>query len=80
MPGRADLTDDGRQAIALLCRNDQTVNVVLVALTDGVEPEVRAYGALAPRCRFLRDTEAKYGDRLAGRLSLRGFRRDAAAR
>lgn len=81
MPGRTDITEDGRQMIALLCRNDQTVNVVLVALSDGVELEVRADGALRRRCRFLRDTEArKYADRLAGRLSARGFTRDASAR
>ncbi len=80
MPGRADLTEDGRQTIALLCRNAHIVNVVLVALTAGVELEVCADGTLRRRCRFLRDAEAKYGDRLAGRLPPRGFTRDAAAR
>jgi hypothetical protein len=80
MPGRADLTEDGGQTIALLCRNADTVNVVPVALTAGVELGVCADGALRRRCRFLRDTEAKYGDLLAGRLSPRGFTRDAAAR
>lgn len=80
-PERTDITEDGRQTIALLSRSDQTVNVVLVALTDGVELEVRADGALRQRCRFLRDTEArKYADRLAGRLSARGYTRDSAAR
>ena len=54
----------------------QTVNVVLVALTDGVELEVWADGALRRRSRFLRDTEArKYSDRLAVRLERRGYAR-----
>ena len=57
------------------------MDVVLVALTDGVELEICADGALRRRCRSLRDTEArKYADRLAGRLSARGLMRDAAAR
>lgn len=78
---RTDITEDGRQTIALLSRSDQTVNVILVALTDGVELEVHADGALRRRCRFLRDTEArKYAHRLAGRLSARGFISNAAAR
>jgi hypothetical protein len=80
MPGRADLTEDGGQTIALLCRNAHTMNVVLVALTAGVEIGVCADGALGRRYRFQRDTEAKHGDRLAGRLSPLGVTRDAAAR
>ncbi len=80
MPGRADLTEDGRQTIALLCRNAHRANVVLVALTARGELKVCADGALRRRCRVLRDTEAKYGVRLAGGLSPRGFTRDAAAR
>ena len=60
---------------------NQTVNVVLVALTDGVELEVWADGTLRRRSRFLRDTEArKYSDRLAARLTRRGFQRGAEAR
>ena len=54
----------------------QTVNVVLVALTDGVELEVWADGALRRRSRFLRDTEArKYSRAPRGRLARRGYRR-----
>jgi hypothetical protein len=54
----------------------QTVNVVLVALTDGVELEVWADGALRRRARFLRDTEArKYSERLTVRLQRRGYAR-----
>ena len=60
---------------------NQTVNVVLVALTDGVELEVWADGTLRRRSRFLRDTEArKYSDRLAARLTRRGFQRGAEGR
>ena len=52
----------------------QTVNLVLVALTDGVELEVWADGTLRRRARFLRDTEArKYSDRLSARLTRRGY-------
>jgi hypothetical protein len=54
----------------------QTVNIVLVALTDGVELEIWADGALRRRSRYLRDTEArKYSDRLSARLSRRGYQR-----
>src|SRR6185437_12350335 len=76
-PVRDHIAEDGRQTLALLTGCSQTVNVVLVALTDGVELEVWADGALRRRSRFLRDTEArKYSERLAGRLSRRGYRRD----
>jgi hypothetical protein len=55
------------------CR--QTINVVLVALTDGVELEVWADGSLRRRARFLRDSEArKYSERLSARLARRGYR------
>ncbi len=66
--------EDGRQSLALLARPDQTINVVLVALTDGVEVEVYGDGSLRRRLRFFRDTEArKYADRLVTRLGRRGF-------
>lgn len=59
----------------------QTINMVLVALSDGVELEVWADGSLRRRARFLRDTEArKYSDRLAGRLVRRGYRKDVVLR
>src|SRR5436190_9653488 len=78
---RAGIHEDGRQNLAMLSSCRQTVNVVLVALTDGVELEVWADGALRRRARFLRDTEArKYSDRLATRLERRGYRRSAEAR
>lgn len=80
-PARDRIDEDARQSIALLQGCRQTVNVVLVALTDGVELEVWADGSLRRRSRFLRDTEArKYSDRLASRLERRGYRRDAEAR
>jgi hypothetical protein len=47
-----------------------------VALSDGVELEVWADGSLRRRARFLRDTQArKYSDRLAARLSRRGYQK-----
>jgi len=80
-PVRGVLSEDGRQSIALLRRTDQTVNLVLVALTDGVEVELYADGTLRRRLRFLRDTEArKYMDRLASRLVARGYAREREAR
>lgn len=80
-PVRNEIAEDGRESLALLQGCRQTVNVVLVALTDGVELEVWADGALRRRSRFLRDTEArKYSDRLAARLERRGYRRDADTR
>jgi hypothetical protein len=76
---RDGIHEDGRQSLAMLRACSQTVNVVLVALTDGVELEVWADGALRRRSRFLRDTEArKYSDRLAGRLERRGYARIGA--
>ena len=73
---RHAISEDGRQTLALLRADTQTVNVVLVALTDGVELEVWADGLLRRRSRFLRDTEArKYSDRLAARLARRGYAR-----
>jgi hypothetical protein len=73
---RDGIHEDGRQSLAMLRACGQTVNVVLVALTDGVELEVWADGALRRRARFLRDTEArKYSERLAVRLQRRGYAR-----
>jgi hypothetical protein len=73
---RAGISEDARESLAILHRHDQTVNLVLVALTDGVEVEVFADGALRRRLRFLRDSEArKYMDRLAVRLATRGYAR-----
>ena len=73
---RDGIHEDGRQTLAVLRGTHQTVNVVLVALTDGVELEVWADGELRRRSRFLRDTEArKHSDRLATRLARRGYTR-----
>ena len=73
---RDGIHEDGRQSLAMLRACNQTVNVVLVALTDGVELEVWADGTLRRRSRFLRDTEArKYSERLTGRLERRGYAR-----
>jgi hypothetical protein len=73
-PDRSEITEDARQTLALLRRPDQTINLVLVALTDGIELEIWADGMLRRRSRFLRDTEArKYSDRLVARLTSRGF-------
>jgi len=81
VPARDRIDEDARQTLALLHGDRQTVNMVLVALTDGVELEVWADGALRRRSRFLRDTEArKYSDRLTARLERRGYRRHADAR
>lgn len=81
VPARDRIDEDARQSIALLQGCRQTVNVVLVALTDGVELEVWADGALRRRSRYLRDTEArKYSDRLAARLVRRGYRRESDTR
>ena len=78
---RNGIHEEGRQTLAFLTACSQTVNVVLVALADGVELEVWADGTLRRRARFLRDTEArKYSERLAVRLERRGFRRTAEAR
>ena len=67
--------EEARQSLAMLRGCSQTINVVLVALSDGVELEVWADGSLRRRSRFLRDTEArKYSDRLAARLMRRGYR------
>jgi hypothetical protein len=78
-PGIRDgIHEDARETLAVLRGCRQTVSVVLVALTDGVELEVWADGALRRRSRFLRDTEArKHSDRLAARLSRRGYARGA---
>jgi hypothetical protein len=73
---RHGINEDGRQTLALLRADSQTVNVVLVALSDAVELEVWADGMLRRRSRFLRDTEArKYSERLAARLARRGYAR-----
>jgi len=78
-PPRGAFSEDARESLCLLRRDDQTVNVVLVALTDAVELEVWADGTLRRRLRFLRDTEArKYCERLAARLFRRRFARALA--
>ena len=67
--------------MAILRSAAQTVNLVLVALTDGVEVELYADGTLRRRLRFLRDTEARKSmDRLASRLIARGYAREREAR
>jgi hypothetical protein len=76
---RDGIHEDARQSLAVLRATNQTINVVLVALTDGVELEVWADGTLRRRSRFLRDTEArKYSDRLTARLGRRGYARAEA--
>ena len=73
-PRRDEFSEDARESLCLIHRNDQTINVELVALTDGVELEIWADGMLRRRLRFLRDTEArKYSDRIAARLRRRGY-------
>jgi hypothetical protein len=74
---RSGIHEDGRQILSVLRSHTQTVNVVLVGLTDGVELEVWADGVLRRRSRYLRDTEArKHSERLATRLTRRGYARD----
>lgn len=76
-PARDRIDEDARQTLVLLQGDRQTVNMVLVALTDGVELEVWADGTLRRRSRFLRDSEArKYSERLAARLERRGYRKE----
>jgi len=78
---RGSIQEDARETLAILQGCGQTINVVLVAQTDGVELEVWADGTLRRRSRFLRDTQArKYFERLASRLSRRGYRSGAALR
>jgi hypothetical protein len=78
---RGSIHEDARETLAILRACNQTINVVLVAQTDGVELEVWADGMLRRRSRFLRDTEArKHFERLAGRLSRRGYRSGAELR
>ena len=73
--------EDGRQTLAMLRACNQTINMVLVALTDGVELEIWADGTMRRRSRFLRDTEArKYSERLSARLIRRGYRKDVELR
>ena len=68
--GRDAIHEEARETLAMLHGCNQTINVVLVALSDGVELED---GSLRRRSRFLRDTQArKYSDRRAARLSHRG--------
>ena len=75
---RGGIEEDGRQVLTVLRSGTQTVNVVLVGFTDGVELEVWADGVLRRRSRYLRDTEArKHCERLATRLTRRGYTRDA---
>jgi hypothetical protein len=71
---RGQIQEDARETLATLITGTQTINVVLVALSDGVELEVWADGTLRRRARFLRDTQArKYSERLASRLARRGY-------
>jgi hypothetical protein len=80
-PVRDGIHEDARQTLQIMRGCRQTINVVLVALTDGVELEVWADGTLRRRARFLRDTEArKYSDRLTARLARRGYQRGAGLR
>lgn len=78
---RDGIHEEARQTLQIMRGCNQTINVVLVALTDGVELEVWADGALRRRSRFLRDTEArKHSDRLTARLARRGYQRGAESR
>jgi len=73
-PRRGSFSEDARESVCLIHRDNQTINVELVALTDGVELEIWADGLLRRRLRFLRDTEArKYCERVASRLTRRGY-------
>jgi hypothetical protein len=77
---RRDIHEDGRETLVTLRGCNQTINVVIVALTDGVELEVWADGRLRRRSRFLRDTQArKHAQRLAHRLVRRGYCRRTVA-
>jgi hypothetical protein len=78
---RDGIHEDARQTLQMLRGSRQTVNVVLVALTDGVELEIWADGELRRRSRFLRDSEArKYSERLGARLRRRGYEREGIPR
>ena len=78
-PSRDRIHEDARETLVTLRGSNQTINLVLVALTDGVEMEIFADGELRRRSRFLRDTQArKYSDRLTARLTRRGYRRGSA--
>lgn len=71
---RDGIHEEARETISMLRGCRQTISLVLVALTDGVELEVWADGSLRRRARFLRDTEArKYSGRLSARLARRGY-------
>ena len=73
---RDGIHEDARETLHILRVTRQTIIIVLVALTDGVELEIWADGALRRRSRFLRDTEArKYSERLSTRLARRGYQR-----
>jgi hypothetical protein len=75
MPARDGIHEEARETLAMLRGCRQTINLVLIAFTDGVELEVWADGSLRRRARFLRDSEArKYSERLSGRLTRRGYR------
>jgi hypothetical protein len=75
---RESIHEEGRQTLARLQSCRQTISVILVGLTDGVELEVWADGSLRRRARFLRDVQArKYSERLAHRLNRRGYRLEA---
>ena len=75
MPARNDIQEEARETIAMLRGCRHTINMVLVALTDGVELEVWADGSLRRRARFLRDSQArKYSSQLSARLARHGYR------
>lgn len=77
---RDGIHEDARQTLSVLRGCRQTINVVLVALTDAVELEIWADGSLRRRARFLRDSEArKYSERLSARLARRGYRKGLGA-
>jgi len=81
IPPRRGVFEDARELLEMLRGGNQTVHVMLVALTDAVELEIWADGLLRRRCRFLRDTEArKYAERIVGRLVRRGYARGAHGR
>jgi hypothetical protein len=77
IPSRVGIFEDARELVCVLRGCNQTVHMMLVALTDAVELEVWADGQLRRRARFLRDSEArKYASRIAARMVRRGYQRD----
>ena len=81
VPARSGIFEDARELVGVLRACNQTVHMMLVALTDAVELEVWADGLLRRRARFLRDSEArKYAERIATRLARRGYQRQSENR